>query len=314
MQSTSDKIGLVQVDGKLPNLALMKIASFHQHQGHEVEWWVGPLFKYSKVYASKIFKFSDLPLLPENTIIGGTGIDWSNNLPDEIDKMSPGDSWWLYPDYKNHLGFSELGCRFECSFCCVPQKEGKPRNNSAIQDLLTNPKGEDRLVLLDDDFFGQKEWENKCREIMGLGLRVCFAQGVNIRVITEAQARCLSNLNFYNLNFTQKQVTFAWDQFKDKKLIEKGFKRCVDAGIKPYQMQFFVLIGYDTTEEQDLDRVETLKTWGCDPFVMAFDRTIPYQRRFQRWVNHKAVFNSVKWEDYLNEKRVCILNKPKLKR
>ena len=92
MQSTSDKIGLVQVDGKLPNLALMKIASFHQRQDHEVEWWIGPLFKYSKVYASKIFKFSALPLLPENAIIGGTGINWSDKLPDEIDRMNPGDS------------------------------------------------------------------------------------------------------------------------------------------------------------------------------------------------------------------------------
>lgn len=298
-QMKAMKIGLIQVDGKLPNLALMKIASFHKRQGDEVEWWVGPLFKYSKVYASKIFKFSDLPLLPANAIIGGTGVNWSNRLPDEIDIMNPGEAWWLYPDYKNHLGFSELGCRFECSFCCVPQKEGKPRNNSTIQDLMTNPKGDNRLVLLDDDFFGQLGWREKAEEIISLKLRVCFSQGLNIRVITEDQANLLAKMNFWSISFSWRSVSFSWDRFKDYKLIKKGFERCVQAGIKPYQMQFFVLIGYDTTEAQDLDRVETLKSWGCDPFVMAFDRTIPYQRRFQRWVNHKAIFKSVKWREYL---------------
>jgi len=36
----------------------------------------------------------------------------------------------------------------------------------------------------------------------------------------------------------------------------------------------------------------------CDPFVMPYDKENIYQKRFTRWVNHKAIFNSVKWEDY----------------
>lgn len=35
------KIGLVQVDGKLPNLALMQICAYHEAQGHQVEWFKG---------------------------------------------------------------------------------------------------------------------------------------------------------------------------------------------------------------------------------------------------------------------------------
>jgi len=297
------KVGLVQVDGKLPNLALMKIASYHQNKGDNVEWWVGPLFDYHRVYASKIFKFSDWPILPEGAIVGGTGIDWRNRLPEDIDRCLPWDSWWLYPRFNKHLGFSELGCRFKCSFCVVPQKEGRPRESSSIKDLLTNPMGEDRLILLDDDFFGQPNWEAKCKEIIALGLKVCFSQGLNIRVITKKQAAYLVKINFRNISFTGKQVTFAWDQYRDKKLIENGFKRCVEAGIKPYQMQFFVLIGYDTTEEQDLERVNILREWGCDPFVMAYDRDSQYQRDFQRWVNHRAIFKTVDFSEYARSRR-----------
>ena len=32
---------------------------------------------------------------------------------------------------------------------------------------------------------------------------------------------------------------------------------------------------------------------------MPFNKSDPYQKRFARWVNHKAVFKTVKWIDYI---------------
>lgn len=53
------KIGLIDVDGhNFPNLALMRISSYHKAKGDEVEWWAGDLFWYDIVYMSKIFSFS----------------------------------------------------------------------------------------------------------------------------------------------------------------------------------------------------------------------------------------------------------------
>ncbi len=291
-------IGLVQVDGKFPNLALMQIGAYHKLRGDTVGWWDGPLFEYDWVYASKIFNFSDMPQLPKKSSVGGTGINFWNRLPGEIADIDPSGGWFLYPKWDSHLGFTERGCRFKCAFCCVPQKEGKPQHNSSIEDLLTNPKGGPRLTLLDDDFFGNPEWEARCDEIIKLKLRVNFSQGLNIRVITPAQAGYLSRISFWNTSFKYKQVTFAWDRYRDKKAIRKGFDICINAGIRPWQMQFFVLIGFDTTPDEDRERVETLRDWGADPFVMAYDRTDDYQRAFQRWVNHRAIFNSISFEDY----------------
>ncbi len=77
-----------------------------------------------------------------------------------------------------------------------------------------------------------------------------------------------------------------------------GIDRCTQAGIEPTQMQFFVLIGFDTTPEQDLERVTMLADRGCMPYVMPFNRADPYQAKFARWVNHRAIFNTVKWEEY----------------
>lgn len=292
------KIGIYQVDGKVPNLALMKIAGYHEALGDEVSVYNGLLFasQYDKIYASKLFQFTPTPQIPENMIIGGTGIDFYNKLPKEIEEATP--SYSLHPDCNYHLGFSMKGCRFNCKFCCVPKKEGKPYNYNTIDEILINPNGKDRLMLLDNDFFGGENWKANLIRIKELNLKVCFVQGLNIRILTEEQAEYLSQVKYYNSKFKAKYLTFAWDRWQDKKRVEKGIALCNKAGIPSKNMQFFVLIGFDTTPEQDLERVMILKELGCKPFVMAYNKDDKYQKAFQRWVNYRPVFETVKWEDY----------------
>jgi len=292
------KVGIIQVDGKLPNLALMKICGYYEKQGDEVEWFQGNLFEnlYAKIYASKLFNFSKMPELPYKTIIGGTGIDFYNKLDQEIENCDP--SYSLYKSCSYHLGFTMKGCRFNCSFCCVPKKEGRPYLNNDIDEILINPNGGNRLILLDNDFFGGANWKSNLNRIIELKLKVCFVQGLNIRIITTEQAELLSVCKYYSSKFTHRYLTFAWDKYKDRKIVLKGVEICNKAGIPSDKMQFFVLIGYDTTPEQDMERIETIRMLGALPFVMPYDKTNSYQKRLARWVNHRAIFKTVKWSDY----------------
>lgn len=298
------RIGIVQIDGKeyqgtlFPNMALMKIAGHYERQGDQVEWYLGNLWadQYDKIYASKIFSFSQMPDLPSNTIIGGTGIDFFNRLPDEIE-ASP-VSYSLYPECNFHVGFSMKGCRFNCGFCCVPTKEGRPKHENYIEELLSNPNGGNRLMLLDNDFFGGPFWRSHLEEIRRLNLKACFVQGINIRIITEEQAGLLATVRYYSKDFKQRYLSFAWDRFFDKKLVMKGIRICNDAGIPSNHMQFFVLIGYKSTPEQDYERVMTLRELGCMPFVMPYNKADPYQKAFARWVNKRQLFKSCSWEEY----------------
>lgn len=292
------KVGIVQADGHYPNLALMQIAKHHELNGDSVEWYKGRLFdkEYSEVYASKIFSFSEMPDLPDFATVGGTGIDFSNKLPSEIASQVP--SYSLYPDCNYHIGFSMKGCRFRCKFCCVPQKEGRPYMNSTIGNLLLNGNGADRLMLLDNDFFGGPYWKDNLLEIIDRKLKVCFIQGLNIRIITDEQADLLSKCRYTNSRFNQRYLTFAWDRFNDGELVMKGIQTCNRAGIPSKKMQFFILIGYDTTHEQNYERVMKLKSIGAMPFVMPYNKSDPYQKAFTRWVNNRAVFKSCDWKDY----------------
>lgn len=300
------KIALYDVDSKIPNLALMKISHFHKTLGDDVCWY-DPLWKntYDKIYASTIFEYSDKSGLDVGRMdIGGTGWDYKTKLPPEIE-VSPPD-YSLY-NYAHSMGFTMRGCRFRCKFCVVPQKEGKPYEEHTI-DEIWQQRSSDFIVLLDNDFFGNPSWQQRIGEILDNRLNVNFNQGLNIRLITEEQAEALASVEFRNMNNTKKQVYFAWDQFGKgtEKLIDRGIERCFDAGIKPREMAFFVLIGFNSTPDQDLYRVSKLANLGCDPYVMPYDRSDQYQKHFARWVNHKALFRSTPWEEYKKSRQKII--------
>lgn len=288
-------VGIYDVDSKIPNLALMKLSAWHKQKGDDTELYL-PIrhSMYDRIYASKVFKFSDGSMVTDDMITGGTGFNNKNNLPPGVDDMDPDYSLYNYP---HNIGFAMRGCRFKCSFCVVPEKEGKARSEASIAKIWTQ-RSSKFLMLLDNDFFGNPNWESCIEEIKEYNLKVNFSQGLNIRIISEKQANALASVNFSSASGKNKSVTFAWDNIKDERTIRRGFRRVVEAGLKPYQIQFYVLIGYDSTPEEDMHRVMTIHSWDADPFVMAYDRTNDYQRKFQRWVNHKALFKSVTFEDY----------------
>lgn len=297
------KIGLYDVDSTIPNLALMRLSTFHKERGDDVTTYLpmmGPA-AFDKVYASAVFR--DTPgddlsdhsyLQPEQMEIGGSGWDLQKNLPPAVEACTPDYTLYNYP---HSIGFTQRGCRFSCKFCDVPKKEGRPSSTATIEQIWTQ-RDSDFVVLLDNDFFGNPEWRERVAELQRHNLKVCFSQGLNIRIITEEQCNALASVRFWNIHMNRRQVYFAWDRFQDEKLIDAGIARVLAAGIKAWQMAFFVLIGFDTTPDQDYYRVMKIKELGGDPFAMPYRKSDPYQRDFARWVNQRAIFNSVAWEDY----------------
>ena len=64
-----------------------------------------------------------------------------------------------------------------------------------------------------------------------------------------------------------------------------------------------MLTNYDTTHEQDLERIYTLRELGYWPYVMIYNReSLPkghITRKLQRWVNMRPVFETIKnFNDY----------------
>lgn len=298
------KVALIDVDGhNFPNLPLMKLSAYHKNKGDSVEWY-NPLTAWydvpDVVYMSKVFSFThdyEHPVSAKSVIKSGTGYyypDGGQSLPYEIEHIYPDYS--IYPQHckDTAYGFLTRGCPRGCGFCIVGKKEGL--KSRKVADLSEFWNGQKNIVLLDPNITACKEWKELFQQLIESNSYVDFSQGLDIRVMTKEKAEMLSKIKV-------KSVHFAWDRFEDKENIVSKFKQFKNiTSWSRAKMGVYVLTGYDTTFDQDLERVYTLIDLGYSPYVMIYDKYKKKKKdplvRLQRWVNARLCFTTCKFEDY----------------
>lgn len=307
------KIGLIDVDGhNFPNLPIMKISAWHKKQGDTVEWYE-PLFSghMERVYMSKVFSFTpdyEYYIDAGEIIKGGSGycIELENGKEiyhSENDGQLLEEIEHIYPDYSLYTeftkdtayGFMSRGCPRGCEFCHVGVKEG--RKSYKVADLSEFWRGQKNIVLLDPNPIACKEWKNILQQLIDSNAWVDFSQGVDIRLMTEEKVEMIKRIK-------TKNIHFAWDKYEDRDKIIPKLKMFKElTGWDKRKLTVYVLTNFDTTIEQDLERIYTLRDLGYWPYVMIYDKqhtkTSDTIRKIQRWVNMRAIFEKIKnFEDY----------------
>lgn len=294
------KIGLIDVDShNFPNLALMKLSAWHKAQGDEVEWWFG-FSQYDRVYMSKVFDNTYTPEVydPVNTkeiIKGGTGFGLDNKLPEEIEHMCPDYS--LYPELTKDTayGFLTRGCPRGCHFCIVAEKEG--RRSVKVADLDEWWNGQKHITLLDPNLLAYKGHMDLLQQLIDSKAWVEVNQGFDARLLNERNIEAINKLKL-------KEIHFAWDYMKESEQVLRGLELYRSmAKHKPHGKfgTVYVLVNYDTTMEENLYRVYTLRDMGYDPYIMIYDKpNAPRDvRLLARWCNNRWVFNTTpRFEDF----------------
>ena len=311
------RIGLIDVDGhNFPNLPLMKLSAWHKQKGDSVEWYIPtehsfPLPPMDRVYISKVFSFTpDYPYYvnAKEVCRGGSGYcirleDGKEVYHKENDTQLPYEVEHIYPDYSLYpeltkdtaYGFMSRGCPRGCDFCHVEAKEG--RKAYKVADLSEFWRGQKNIVLLDPNPIACREWKDILGQLIDSGVWVDFSQGLDIRMMDAEKTEMLKWMKV-------KQVHFAWDKYEDKGIIVPRFRDFKQAtGWDKRKLSVYVLTNFNTTIQQDLERIYTLRELGYWPYVMVYDKehTRPSDtvRKLQRWVNMRAVFEKVKrFEDY----------------
>lgn len=281
------RIGLIDIEPKIFNTAYMQIAYYHKQRGDTIGWW-SPLTdrQFDHVYCSSLFDFTDKTEVPARAICGGTGFDVASRLSAAIEACNYDYS--IYSNCKTSYLWFSRGCVRDCPWCVVRKKEG---DIHSVRPKNINSNGK-YITVMDNNFFESGNWWPAICQLKYLAQPVDF-QGIDVRTITDGQCQVLNTLRHY------KQIKIAWDNPKDEKAVFDGIARLTKY-VKPYKIMCYVLIGFNSTEQQDLYRVETLRNLGIDPFVMPYNKSDLYQKAFARWVNHKAIFKKVKWEDYIS--------------
>lgn len=301
-------IRLTHIDGKLPNLALMKLAHWHKSLGDNITF-SRKIYKemfesdYDIVYGSVIFQFSKERLdefmkqWPSATI-GGTGSGNWLTVEEMIGKEYEHYDYSIYPEYQWSLGFTQRGCRLSCKFCVVPKKEGKPRSVNTIADIWR--EGAPKCVcLLDNDFFGQEQWRERIQELNTGKFKVCLNQGINVRMITDESAEAIASIKYYDDQFKHRRLYTAWDNFRDEQVFFEGVNKLEKAGIKPHHIMAYMLIGYDPTEtwQRIFQRYRAMKERGILPYPMVYDNKRKDLKRFQKWVVMRYD-EIISWEEF----------------
>lgn len=294
------KVALIDVDGTgFPNLALMKISSYHKQQGDSVEM-INPLKRYDIAYQSKVFTeeyFPDIWYEPmaENVIKGGTGYGLKSVLPEEIEH--------IYPDYDLYgektkdtaMGFLTRGCPRGCDFCIVSEKEG--RKSCKVADLSEWWNGQENITLFDPNILASKDSVDLLGQLADSKAWVDISQGLDCRIIKPEHIEQINRMKLKNIHF-------AWDKMEQSDRVIEGLKMYADLSerkIHGGHGTVYVLVNFGTSMEENLFRIYTLRDMGYDPYVMIYDKpNAPKEiKRLQRWVNAKWIFKSApRFEDY----------------
>ena len=298
-----------------PNLALMKLSAAWKNNHADVEWYNPFSGTYDYVYIAKVF--ADTPICQEyinakEIYFGGSGFsifkhgnkelwrepdayNYMSQLSDFVEHSYPDYS--LYPTVKDTaFGFLTRGCPRGCGFCHVASKEG--RKSVKVADLEEWWRGQKRITLLDPNILACPDWAELLGQLADSNAKVDINQGLDARLLNDEKAEALSRVKLSTIHF-------AWDDYKQKDAIVKGletfakhYPRKLEKG---HQAQVFVLCNFDTTLQEDLERIYFLRDMNFEPYVMIYDKknADPIYKSLQRWVNMRAIFHTIdKFEDY----------------
>lgn len=308
-------IGVIDFDGKLPNLALMKLSNFYKVQGYEVLLNDFARSQVEQVFCSVLFprnrqRAEQLATLFPSVDFGGTGWDLHKTLPEEIESCRPDYDLYRPADILSRLkgpfsratkmkkaevianagiGYTSRGCTRACGFCVVSTKEGQLRQVGSVGDLV-NPRS-NVVILLDNNLTADPECIPKLAEVRDRGLVVDITQGIDIRYVTEEIAQALASVRHL------RSIHYAWDLMPFEGAVMRGIET-LSRFIRKGRHLCFTLVGYDTTFEEDVYRFRRLVELGIDPYVMIYNRCSDVRlKHWARYVNGR-VYKQSSFNDY----------------
>lgn len=316
---------------------------FYPWNGEKVDkLYISTIFSWSRKTILKTMPYYESKA--KEVIIGGSGWDdYSRSayvitdLPPEIKAV---DHRWTYEMYGIDYGIGKTseGCHVGCGFCMVPKKEGLvERRVNHIEDIVNSKyyernqdgslkyQGSDHIVLMNNNSLADPGFYRDVEAIREMRLSVHWDQANDITLIDDKNASALASVNYRGFTGKKRALYFAADlmvkrkidketgqkvEFDMMKIIPEKVAQLKEHGVLPSHLNWYMLIGWNTTLEEDLARFHMLNNLGCHVFAMKFRdltgkvdvdwRGEPQSHHvnpFRDWVNGHA-FRNVPFEEF----------------
>jgi hypothetical protein len=274
------RVNLYDVDGRIPNLALMKLSAYYRAQGNSVELvrvrgsaLPSACAKGDLHFASVVFYREQsarrLELLKDalgsRLEIGGPGANLKRRLPPDVESCFPDYSLYKHQHYA--LGFLTRGCRKRCLFCLVPIQEGRGvRQVGHLGNFV--PPGQHRVLLLDDNLLSFHGADALLDEMVEKHYAVNFSQTLDIAYLDAAKHQLLLRVDSSNAAFNKRMYYFSLNHPSSIRLFEE--RRDMLKSFGDDHVSVVCLYGFDTALSQDYMRWRCLRRLKLIPFFQEY--------------------------------------------
>lgn len=210
-----------------------------------------------------------------------------------------------FREYREYsIGYLTRGCFRHCGFC-VNQKYNRVFRHSNLLEFYD--KSRSKICLLDDNFFGYRNWRALLSQLIQTGKSFKFKQGMDERLLTDDMARMLFQSKY------DGDFTFAFDNIADYDLIHSKL-RIISSNkqSKSKNVKFYVLVGFESTDDKDIvhafQRIALLMQYQCIPYIMRYQnknetpwKTSPLRSMYvaiARWCNQPRIFKKMSFREF----------------
>lgn len=265
---------LVDVDGKNPNLALMKLSTYFKNNGDFVtlrrlrlNYYETPKNRvlvngqdFDSIYASIIFEVHKdcLYIINCNDVhIGGVGYNYDIKLPKEIDDLQ--EDYSIYPENNFSYGFITRGCIRNCYFCVVRKNEGNIYKYREPQDIIQHKK----VFFMDNNILAYEKHKDILKWLVDNKINCQFNQALDIRLIDEENMLLLSQLRYIN------EYSFSFDDIGLEPIILDKLRLIKKYIAKDWKIRLFLYCNPSMDISSDVVyRIEFCKSNKVLPYLM----------------------------------------------
>ena len=296
---------------KYPNLALMKISTYHKKKGDKVFYqrgfskqkcdpeviYISALFtykadktievinQYQEYYSQAEIKIGGIyPSLMPDHVEENTGIRPHIGLWEEIESLSPDYSIFSDHKYKNtSYVFTTRGCQNDCDFCAVSELEPRYKENENWIEHVDPDKP--NITIYDNNLTTAKfeHFKKVMNKLNELGKKVCFDNGFDCRYLTKDHAELIGKLRL-----KRRGVRLAFDNMNQDGKIQKAVKILKNNGVAKSKIMVYVLFNFKDDLEEALYRANEVRRLDVRVYPQ---RYVPLD-----WTEPQSHYISENWE------------------